>query len=1117
MTETEKKIKNIKKRLTSLYKKICLIELLNGILLLTVLFFLISLIVVFIELSGFNSITERRVLFYLWLSFTGVFTLLFLFFPASKLFKKLKETDYEKLSAFVGKLFPELKDSLLNALQLYNNKKDGTELKNAAITANLKKADKLNFNSGISFKVLKKIGILAFASIISMFFLFTFFGGMKKAAERIINYSCKYSVPQKYSFSVIPGNITVVKGNDVNIKIIVKGNSEPEFITLFIKDDENPVFRKKHLFTDTTFYFYTFKALTATTKYYITAENSKSKKFEIKVINPPIVSNLDIKIIPPGYSKLETIYQKDNGNIFALAGSRIMFNIVSDKILSDGALCFDDNSKTKLTIENNKAKGEIKVIKDINYFILITDTAGNKNKNPITYSVKKIIDEFPMMKIIKPEEDINLTKTEKVATILEIKDDYGISNLVIRHKLISTKFGEPEKIFTTQTIPVNKKEKKQKVFYTWNLTQRMLTAGDILSFYFELFDNDVVNGPKSVKSKLFQLRVPTLEEIIKSSDKEQNKADAELKKTLKEAEKLKEKMEKLSNELKKDDKKITWEEKNKIEETAKQFKELQKKIKQAQNKIEKSKKNLSNNNLLSKETLQKYNELQKLLNEMNNEEMKKAMERLQQQLQNMNRDKAQQTLEQMKFEEEAFKKSLERTINLLKRIRIEQKTNEIIKRTEQLKKESEKLQKKLSEKEAKQNKEELIKRNKEISNRLNELQKEMLQLQEKMKEFSDMPNDTMNKIQEEIKKQNNQRLAKQSQEMMRQNQLQQSQEMMRQISSNMKQLQQDMEQMQQQMQRQNQLQVMFDMMKSLNDIISLSKEEEKLKNESASNADKNDIKQLQKQQNISEGLQKILKQLSELSQKTFAVTPEMGKALGNAQREMKNAMQAMQNGNSSLAVYSQRGAMKYLNEAATMIKGNMEQMMNGGKGGGMMSLMQQMQKLSQQQMQLNQLTKQLKQGKLTPMQQAEMQRLAQQQELIRKSLEQLNKESKENGKSKTLAADLEQILKEMREVITDMNTKKLDDGIIKSQEHILSKLLDAQRSINERDFEKNRESEAGNTYFRKTPEELKLDEKHKKIKDELMKIIEEGYSKDYEELIKQYYEILEKETEKNIK
>ena len=89
--------------------------------------------------------------------------------------------------------------------------------------------------------------------------------------------------------------------------------------------------------------------------------------------------------------------------------------------------------------------------------------------------------------------------------------------------------------------------------------------------------------------------------------------------------------------------------------------------------------------------------------------------------------------------------------------------------------------------------------------------------------------------------------------------------------------------------------------------------------------------------------------------------------------------------------------------------------------------------------------------------------------------------------------------------------------MVQKQERILSKLLDAQRSINERDYEKRRESNSGQNIVRQSPADLNLSlQKEKdKIRDELNRAINEGYTKDYEDLIRKYYEALQKENSVN--
>ena len=1119
MNKVAAEILLVEKRLKHLSQKIKTINLLKGFLLLVVLTLLINVTISTLELLGLNSVTDRTILFYSSLVVEVLSFIILVLNPAIKFFIPTNKNEKYNLAKLVGNKYSEIDDRLLNALQL-SEVKDKSELRESAILSQLKITENINFNQAVKFSVLNNVLFLTFTFVLSSVVLFYSFSELRYSTIKILNYSNEYAVPQKYVFYIEPQNISVTKGDDVKIKISVLG-AQPSLLNLYLKDEENQNLKKIVLTQDSTNVFsYNINSIRSNTKYFVEAEDIISKEYIITVIDKPIISELEIKIIPPRYTRIEPTIEKDNGNINAIVGSKVKLNILSSKNLKSGMLKFNDKTKKTISVSKNKGTVSFVITEDKNYIIKIIDNFNNDNENPIEYKIKAMRDLYPTIEIIQPEGDVELNKTELMFSEIKIEDDFGFNKLTLNYKLTSTSFGKEEDDYNILKLEINKSVTKQDILYTWNLAPLMLAAGDVVSFFFEVFDNDSNGGYKSVKSKVFQLRVPTMEELFNSAELEQEETKTELEKTLNEAEKLKEEMKKLSNELKKDDKKITWEENKKLKDNLENLEKIQNQIKTAQEKLDKTKDRLEKNDLLSKETLEKYNELQKLMDEMNSEEMKNALQKLQQQMNNMNRNNAQKSLEKMEFNEELLQKSIERTVNLLKRIQIEQKMDEVIKRTEELQKNIDELKEKteksdLSDEAEKKN---LNKKENQFSKQLEQLKKEMQKLQDKMNEFKEMPNDSMEQLQKEMENQKNEELTEEMKKMLQKNMKQSALEQMQQLSQNMQKMKNQMQQMQQQMQQENQMQVLSEMIKGINNLIALSKEQEKLKEKTKEHGSNRQLQSedIQKQKEIMDGLDKTVKGLSELSQKTFAITPEMGKALGNAKNEMNNGMQAMQNKNSSMAIAGQKGSMKYLNQAATMMKGNMEQMMNGGQGGGMMSMMQQMQQLSQQQMGLNQLTKQMQQGRLTPQQMAGMERLSQQQELIRKSLEQLNKENKEKGVSKTLTSNLEKILEEMKELITNMNTNKVDDDVIKSQEKILSKLLDAQRSINERDFEKNRESNSGNNFNRKSPKDLKLNGETSKIKDELLKIINEGYSKDYEDLIRKYYEILEKEHENEI-
>ncbi len=1083
----------------------------------------------FLELiANFSSIV-RSVLFILFILAAVVFLFYFLIRPLIKYVRKIQKEIYFSAAEKVGIKFPEVKDELLNSMQLVSENEKGSlyspNLIDAAFRNVYERVKNLNFQSIVNFERAKKV--LPYFTVITIFclMLILFVPGLNAASYRLLNFNKEFIPPPKFIFEISPGNKEIIKGDEIEISVKVIG-SKPKSVLLALRNEEEADFLKQQLLPDSSGkYLFAINSVKSSFKYFAEAEGVESETFEIVVIDRPIVKTLDLEIISPSYSNIPKVVQKDNGNIQALTGSKVNFNISSTKKLKEARLEFADSSIIDLNIESELVSGSFIVKKDNSYQIKLIDENGNGNLSPITYQVKTIYDAFPVIELISPNQNTSLANDNRVPLAAKASDDYGFSKLILNYRLSASKYEPPQIDFSSIEIPVDKSQLEINVNYIWNLTQMYLAVDDVVTYYLEIFDNDNVNGPKSARTQTLTVRVPSLDEILNDAEQLQVQSETDLEQVLQEAEELKKTLDEIDKELKKDDPKLNWEEKQKIENALEKFQELQDKVDKVNDQLGDMKQNLQENNLLSKETMEKYMELQKLMDEMTSEEMKKAMENLQNVLKDMNRNMTQEQLQNMKMDEERFKKSIERTLNLLKRIQVDQKMEELLKRTEELTEKQENLSEQTEQSDPSNQKENenLSKKQDEITKDLEKLKKEMQDLEKKMSEIPDMPQEEMEELMEEFDQQQNQKLSDQASQDIQQNKKQDAKQNQQMLSQNMNQMQQKMQQMKDSMQQMNQMQTFTDMMKILDNILSLSKKQEELKRE-AENLDPNSsrLDELAKEENnLSNNLNNLMQQMSDLSQKTFAISPEMGKSLGDAKQQMERSVQSMKNRNGVVASGQQGEAMKSLNEAAMMMKSSMESMMQGGGGqGGMMSLMQQLQQMSGNQMNLNNLTQMLQkmqQGGLNPQQQMEMQRLAQQQQLIQKSLEQLNQEAKVSGQSQKLPADLDEISRRMQEVITDMQGQKLDDELLQKQENILSKLLDAQKSINERDYEKERESRTGETVRRNLPPELNLSSPDalNKIRDELNRAVKEGYSRDYEELIRKYYEILQNEEMQN--
>ncbi len=1074
-------------------------------------FFLLTLIEYIFHLSSIG----RAISLTIFVASGFLSLLIWVFYPLVKGYLKMSNAQLENLAYEVGKMYPDINDRLSNALQLMYDEGSGQNIFGSmAVNQTLDSVGQYEFSDRIEYSLFRKK--IPITILVILLFLILLFGvnELRNAALRIYNYSLKYEVPQKYSFEVSPGNTTITKGQSVVLKTSISG-SKPKRVFIYTKFKEDNDFRKKEIAGDSLgSYGMQLSSIQSELSYYFSADEILSDRYTVTVQEKPIIKQLLVTVKSPAYTKIPELEQLDNGSVNCLAGSKIHIRATASKELSSAEMILNDSTKVPMKVSERDCSVDIIAKSDVEYFLTLRDINLNTNESPVKYSVKVVYDIMPVIELLVPKKDTYLAADQRNQISVKISDDFGFTDLKLHYRLSKSDFEKPQDIYSIIPISIDKLTKEQTVNYYWNLSGLSLVAGDVISYYLEVADNDEVSGPKKTRTAELTIRQPSIDEIAKQSDVQQEQTQNDLSKSLKEAEELKKELEAISNDLKKDKKELTWDEKERMQNALKKFEKLKENATAIQEKIKNNTNELQKNNLLSKETLEKYSELQKLLSEFKNENLQKLLDRMQQNLSKMDRQISQEDMKNLKMNEELFKKSIERTMNLLKRIQIEQKLDELAKKVEQLEKEQNDNTDRTSKDSDGKQSQGSKKHQDKITQDLKDLKKEFNELNDKMDEFKDLPSDMSKELEKEFSEQNNDKLSEDASKDLQSGNNSKSGQKQKQISKQLSKISKGLKSLQSSMMQQQQKKVFTDIVKILNEVITLSQKEEDLKNSSLKGENEISFKQNAKQQdNIRQELNNIVNQLGQLAQKTFAITPEMGKSLGDAQRKIEESLSNLQSRNAITSAESQLEAMKSLNETAASLKQSAESLMQGGgQGGGMMSLMQQLGKLSGQQMSLNNMAQKMMQGGQGQYSQEQLQmmdRMAQQQEMIKKSLEQLNKEAKNSGDSKRLPGSLEQIAKQMEEVISDLRSQKMSDNLIQKQERILSRMLDAQLSMNERDFEKERESNSAKNIVGKNSKGSVTDSPQSdKLRDELQIFSKEAFLKDYEKLIRKYLEKL---------
>ena len=1052
--------------------------------------------------------------------------------PFLRLIGVLSSGSEDLTARSIGAFFPAIHDRLLNALQLAKNAAaDSTIYSAELIDESLKdfaaEIQPLDFAQSVDTSRLplhrRWLVLCAFVSIL---IVCSFPTSFSSAAYRLIHCTREFAPPPKYFFEISPGNKEIVKGENVALRIKVT-SLLPTFtlrsteIAIYRQQQGQENYDEMKVKPDSSgTYHTTFSTLRTTTEYFARIADAESEHYKLIVLDRPLIRSFQVRLDYPGYTKISPRTMDEFvGDITALTGTRVTISGAASKSLKEAFLQFGNNTKLPLAIHGEKFSASFSVLADNSYHISIVDEEGLSNSEPVQYQIKSVPDEYPAIAIVEPGRNIDIAGDQLLNLFLQAKDDFGFSSVRLGYRLISSRYEKAGTEYTFTPIPFPADAGGQiELSFTWNLTNLNLVPEDVVEYFAEVFDNDAVKGPKSGRSNIYLLRLPSLDEFFADVDKEHESSLGDLKQSLEEAKKLKEGIESINRDLKKN-KDPDWQTQKKMEEMAQQYKQMQKKLDDVHARIEQMTQQMQQQNVLSKETMEKYLELQQLFQQLDATELQNALKQLQQQIPNISKEQLQQAMQNMTFSEERFRQSIERTLNLLKRIQIEQKVDEVKKRAEGL----ERLEKELQEENSKSSgnpakQQELAKKQDDLAKNEQSMEREAADLQRRMEEFfTEMPADKLQKLLEQMQKQElNQKMQQASQQMQKGN-MQSAQQMQSQISQQLQQFSKQMEEMQQEMLQQQSQYVVNELRKASSNMLELSKDEEALKQQSQS-APQNSpqLRQnAQDQQQAMQDLNNVIKGLNELSQKSFAVTPEMGKAIGEALTRMNNAMQALEMRNGSTASREQEQAMAALNRAAMQVQNTLQEMMQGGGGGGAGGLMQQLQRIAGQQMSINMQTEHM--GGMSQQQAAEAARLAKEQGAVRKSLEELNREAQESGEQKKLLGDLQKIAEEMNEVIENLEQNKLNSETMKKQERILSRLLDASKSMHEHDYEKKRKAETGTHMTRRSPSDIDPNslEGKSQLREELLKALEQGYSKDYQELIRKYFEKLEK-TEKSV-
>ena len=1047
----------LKDKIESFIKKFYLNRLIQGALIGTVILILFFLIFNGIEYFSWLSGKIRLILFITLISIFSIVAIFYFVIPLVNLIRFRKKMSDKEAAVLIGKFFPEIKDKLLNTLQLSDNAKfnSNNELLIATIEQRTKNLQPIKFSDAVNlkenYKYLKIFGI-AFITLNALIIFFPDFS--QKPVERIINYDKFYEKPLPFQVSLQAKEIEVTQGEDLEFKIHVTGEKIPE--KFYINTSAGTRMMSKLSNND---FRYVFNNIYQSENFQITGGDYVSPEIKI-VVNPsPTLLFYGTELTFPKYIRRGNETLSGKTRITVPQGTDVKFIFHTSDVTSMNIL--HDSINHALKSDGKDYSYNFRALQTSKFYVNISNQWSESN-NPIPFTVEVIPDAYPEIQVQPFNE--NFSKQTYYSGL--IADDYGFTKLLYHFEVEN----KPNQSFVKR-IDINKKETRTSFYYSIDLDTLTMFPGDEVKTYFEIWDNDGINGAKSRRSELFYMSMPTRETLDSVADASEENIISKLEEKTNDLDQLRKDIEEMIKDLM-SKKELDWTDKEKMKELLEKQKEIQEEWEKVQEEQKELQDFMKENELTSEELLKKQEQINKLFEEVIPDEMKKLMEEIEKMLEEMPREKMQQMMQDLKKNNKELQEMMDRNLSLLEQLKVEKDLNDLIDKMNEL---SEKLEKtnesnndSLSAQDAKnqfdklsQELDSIMERNKTLQEPFNISKDEKMEneINQDLEEAGEME-DNGDDANSSKKKNDAGRKMKEMTEKMA------SDIMM----SGMEQLGEDA----------HLVRIL------LENVVRSSHEEENLMLE-LSNMKKDDPTlsgKISRQKEIvdnfvmvEDSLRKMAMRQPDIKNFIFNELQLIDQQLGIAMKEMNEMLLTS-------AVSRQQRAMMSMNNLALMLAESLNDMnssmmeSSGSCSKPKQSNKPQRGKQSMKNMkdlqeqlgkQLEQMRKEMQQqqqeGKPQQSMSEEFARMAAQQEMLREQMQKLLDEMKENGM--TSDDGINEIMKDMEKLEEDLVNKRITNQTMQRNREIISRMLKAQNAQEEREKEERRKSEEFKGSFKK--------------------------------------------------
>ncbi len=1100
--------------------------------------------------------------YFLYLPYAGRATLLFGFIAA--LLYTVARWLWQPLAAFlhvrrlltdeqaarrVGEYYPEIQDKLLNALQLHHTS-GGNELVAASLDQRAAQLAPFRFPERVRLAENRPLlKYLAPPLAVVLLVLLAYPAIFVEGSERIIHYRRHYEPKAPFTFSVLNPRMKAFRGEDFDLQVAVRGRQVPEQLTVRYLDVAQPLARKSG---GGGRFGFTFRGVQQPIRFRLEGAGFQSEEYTLLVLTRPDLREFTVRAAYPGYLRRAPETLRNTGNLTVPEGTELTWEFATEATAAL-KLIFLDSAHTTLAASRATADAPFSVRRRVltsQEYEVRLQNEHSINKESIKYLISTIPDQFPDISL---EHFADTVAYRYLVLGGNLSDDYGLSNLTLHYRVLAAGTTVATGAYRTRALHFDRRQTSTTYNFEWDLALLNLRPGDRLEYFTQVTDNDGLHGPKTARSRAAELRVPDERDLQQDLNASSKSVESALSKSVQEASKMRKELDKSEDKLK-TKRDLSFQDKKGLESLVQKRQTLDQQVDDLKKKFEELNRKEDRFDPKTAELAEKSEALRKLMDELLDPETKKLYAELEKLLQQQreNEPELQNLLAKIENKEKNLERELERALELFKQLQFDQKLEQTTQKLDDLAKKEDQLADKATQQDE----------NKATSPEQQQLQKEQDAVKEGFedakKELADLKSldkelDNENGLDEQAPEQQQDEeqtdqnlddaeksLAKGQNKKAGKSQKSAAQKMQK-MADKLAQMQQDGEKEQQE----ENLDALRDILENL---LKLSFDEESLMKSfrAVNQADPRFIQLGEQQLKLRDDARMIEDSLYALANRVFEIKSFVTREVGDLNQHMADATDRIRQRDLGRATGSQQFAMTSMNNLALMLNDIMKQMQQqmqqqmqaqagdsgkpkkgkGKKSGsspGNMPGNKPGQKPGQKpgaggmgglQKSLNDRIQQLKQGgKSGRGMSEELAQLAAQQEALRQALQELEKMQKgkpgadgKPGESPLGGGKAGELKKLMEQTEEDLVNKRLTEQTLMRQQEILSRLLEVDKAVKERDWDDKRESKTSAEQLSQTmPPNFQQFLRRRRAQTQLLQSVSPALSPYYQNRINQYF------------